>query len=83
MSPPVPFGVSRSEFCPLTHQEVSRVTVMIPALEKMAHLAMAFCDARHYKAQRWLTRLGAEPIAPILDEWGRERESFILYGWRR
>jgi hypothetical protein len=56
---------------------------MEPALERVAHLAVAFCHERHYKAQRWLVRLGAEPIAPVLEEWGRERESFILYGWRR
>jgi hypothetical protein len=56
---------------------------MQPALERMAHLGVAFCHEKHYKAQRWLVRLGAEPIAPILDEWGRGREGFILYGWRR
>lgn len=56
---------------------------MQPALERSAHLLVAFVHEKHYKSQRWLVRLGAEPIAPVLDEWGRGRENFILYGWRR
>lgn len=56
---------------------------MEPALERVCHLLVAYCHERHYKAQRWLVRLGAEPIAPVLEHWGRERENFILYGWRR
>lgn len=55
---------------------------MIPGLTPRAHLVVAFCHEDHHSSIRWLRSMGAEPIAPVLFEWGRERENFILVGWR-
>jgi hypothetical protein len=55
---------------------------IIPSLTPRAHLVVAFCHEDHVSSMRWLRRMGAEPVSPMLYEWGRERENFVLLGWR-
>ena len=55
---------------------------IIPSLTPRAHLVVAFCHEDHVSSIRWLRSMGAATVAPMLFEWGRERENFVLLGWR-
>jgi hypothetical protein len=56
---------------------------MIPGLvDHGAHLAFCWSHAAHTEAHAWLKTLGAAEEAP-LPAWGRGREDFVLFAWRR
>jgi hypothetical protein len=56
---------------------------MIPALLRAgAHRADAAALATHTDARRWLEAVGAKP-ENVLDKYGRNGETFVLYVWTR
>lgn len=56
---------------------------MYPALERTsAHRIQCFAMKSHTEACRWLEFLGAEAEA-TLPNFGRDRQEFVLYVWRR
>ena len=56
--------------------------VMIPLLlEVGAHTVAAYVHAAHTQACAWLEFLGA--TGTPLEDWGKNREKFILYRWSR
>lgn len=76
------FGTDRWKDVVLTLTKHVRRFMLPGLVGHGAHLAICWSHAKHREAHAWLTMLGARPEVSV-PGFGRNREDFIMFAWRR